>query len=175
MSVPACGLPVALSVNVMVPARLTPLGDKPFVNLTPTVHVPPGARTVPVHVSAPATALKDQLRPPPPIPFVTATPVTVTGEVVEVLVRVTAPVPVIVPVANVIVKGLGVIDTVPGVTPVPLRAIGEPLMATLPPTVSVAFTNPPGAVGENTTLMVQVAPAARVAPHVPPAVPVGRE
>jgi len=127
-----------------------------------------------VHVSAPATALKDQLRPPPPIPFVTATPVTVTGEVVEVLVRVTAPVPVIVPVANVIVKGLGVIDTVPGVTPVPLRAIGEPLMATLPPRVSVAFTNPL-AVGKNTTLMVQVAPAARFGPHVPPAGPGGRE
>ena len=165
-----------MSVNLMVPARLTPLGDKPFVNLTPTVHVPPDARTFPVHVSAPATALKDQLRPPPPIPFVTATPVTVTGEVVEVLVRVTVPVPFrgLGPAASVIVKGLGVIDTAPGGTPVPLRAIGEPVMATLAPTVSVAFTNPL-AVGENTTLMVQVAPAARVAPHVPPAVPAGRE
>src|SRR5260370_30695304 len=174
MSVPACGLPVALSVNVMVPARLTPLGDKPFVNLTPTVHVPPGTRTLPVNVSTPATGLKDQLRPPPPIPFVTATPVTVTGEVVEVLVRVTAPVPVIVPVANVIVKGLGVIDTVPGVTPVPLRAIGEPLLATLPPTVSVAFTNPPGAAVENTTLNVLVSPAASVPHQLPPPLPVHR-
>ncbi len=163
-----------MSVKVMVPARLTPLVDVTLVNLTPTVQVPPGAKTVPVHVSAPATALKNQVRTVPPE---TATPVTVTGEVVEVLVRVTVPVPIrglAVPVANVIVKGLGVIETVPGGTPVPLRAIGEPLMATLPPTVSVAFTNPL-AVGENTTLMVQVAPAARFGPHVPPAVPGGRE
>src|SRR6266481_9433668 len=141
----------------MVPARLTPLADVTLVNLTPTVQVPPGARTVPVHVSAPATALKNQVKKLPPE---TATPVTVTGEVVEVLVRVTVPVPFrgLGPAASVIVKGLGVIDTVPGVIPVPLRAIGEPLMATLPPRVSVAFTNPL-AVGENTTLMVQVAPA----------------
>src|SRR5260370_31569439 len=116
----------------MVPARLTPLAAVTLVNLTPTVQVPPGARTVPVHVSAPATALKNQVRTVPPE---TATPVTVTGEVVVVLVRVTVPVPLrgLAPAASVIVKGLGVIDTAPGVTPVPLRAIGRPLMRTLPP------------------------------------------
>jgi hypothetical protein len=111
-----------------------------------------------------------------PAPLVTATPVTVTGEVVEVLVRVTVPVPVrgLAPAASVIVKGLGVIETVPRGTPVPLRATGEPVIATLPPIVSVAFTKP-FTVGVNTTLMVQVAAAASVAPHVPPAAPAGRE
>ncbi len=53
-------------------------------------------------------------------------------------------------------------------TPVPLSDTGEPATeALLPVMVNVPFTRP-DVVGENTTLMVQVAPAARVAPQVPP-------
>ena len=52
-------------------------------------------------------------------------------------------------------------------TPVPLSATGEPVTATLAKMLSVPDTAPV-AVGVNTTLMVQVAPAARVAVQVPP-------
>jgi len=71
----------------------------------------------------------------------------------------------------------GVIDVrvgAAGATPVPERETGEPVTVTLPVIVSVAFTVVP-AVGEKTTLMVQVAPKAKVAVHVPPAAPAGRE
>jgi hypothetical protein len=56
-------------------------------------------------------------------------------------------------------------------TPVPVSVTGEPVIATLEVMVRVELTNPV-AVGENTTLMVQLAPAASVAPHVPPPPPV---
>lgn len=59
-------------------------------------------------------------------------------------------------------------------TPVPLSDTGEPVAVTLPVTLTVAFTRLV-AVGENTTLIVHVEAAARVAPQVPPAVPAGRE
>ncbi len=49
----------------------------------------------------------------------------------------------------------------------PLSVTGEPVTVTLAVMVSVAGTAPT-AVGENTTLIVQVAPAFRVAPQVPP-------
>src|SRR5271165_4134396 len=52
-------------------------------------------------------------------------------------------------------------------TPVPLSATGEPVTGTLAKMVSVPVTAP-SAVGVNTTLMVQVAPAAKVAVQVPP-------
>src|SRR5271169_2111423 len=54
-----------------------------------------------------------------------------------------------------------------GVTPVPLSATGEPVTATLAKMVSVPDAAPV-AVGVNTTLMVQVAPVARVVVQVPP-------
>src|SRR6516165_4710426 len=61
-----------------------------------------------------------------------------------------------------------------GATPVPVSPTGEPVTATLARIVRVPVTVP-RAVGVNTTLMVQVAPFARVAVQVPPAVPAGRE
>ena len=59
-------------------------------------------------------------------------------------------------------------------TPVPLSVTGEPVTATLALIVRLPFTRPV-AVGENTTLIVQVLLAASVVPHVPPAAPAGRE
>ena len=59
-------------------------------------------------------------------------------------------------------------------TPVPVSATGEPCTATL----AVMASEPgaaPVAVGENCTLIVQVAPAAKVPPQPPPAPPAGRE
>jgi hypothetical protein len=113
------------------------------------------------------------------VPPDTATLVTVTGApFVEVLVRVTVPVPArgLPPAARVMRSGLGVMDTVPGATPVPLKLTGDPVTATLPVIVSVPVTLAAGgAMGEKTTLMVQVAPKASVAPHVPPAAPAGLE
>src|SRR5271165_1195507 len=50
-------------------------------------------------------------------------------------------------------------------TPVPLSATGEPVTGTLAKIVNVPVTAP-SAVGVNTTLMVQVAPAAKVAVQV---------
>src|ERR1035441_2026392 len=52
-------------------------------------------------------------------------------------------------------------------TPVPLSDTGEPATATLAVIGSVAGTEP-AAVGLKTTVMVQVVPAAKVAPQVPP-------
>ena len=52
---------------------------------------------------------------------------------------------------------------------VPVSETGEPVTVTLPGIVSVPVTVPVCVVGENTTLMVQVAGATNVAPQVPPA------
>ena len=72
-------------------------------------------------------------------------------------------------------RGLGLTLAVgAGGVPVPLRATGEPLTGTLPVMDSVPLTDPV-IVGEKTTLIVQVAPPARLVPQVPPAAPVGRE
>jgi hypothetical protein len=117
-------------VNVIVPARFTPPAEVTFVNRTPTVHEAPGASVVPVQVSAPATALKNQVRRLLPAPEETATPVTVADAPVAALpvfVNVTVPVPLrgLPPAANVIVSGFGVIDTVARVaTPVPVKVTG---------------------------------------------------
>jgi hypothetical protein len=54
-------------------------------------------------------------------------------------------------------------------TPVPLNVTGDPVTATLAAIESVPLAAPGGATGENVTVIVQVLPAARVAPHVPPA------
>src|ERR1700730_9880912 len=59
-----------------------------------------------------------------------------------------------------------------GATPVPLSATGDPVTATLARMVTVPLYDC-AAVGANVTLMVQVAPAAKVVPQVPPPV-VGR-
>ena len=93
---------------------------------------------------------------------------------VEVFFSVTVPVPVGVPVGSVMVSGLGVIDTVPRATPVPVSVTGEPVTGTLALMVNVPLTRPV-AVGVNTTLMLQAEPAVKVAPQVPPAAPAGRE
>ena len=139
------------------------------MNLTPTVQVAPGARVVPVQLSPPTTALKNQVVAVPPV---IATAVTLTGDVVDVFVRVTVPVPVTlrIPFGKVMVNGLGVIVTVPGgggAIPVPLRATGDPVTGTLPAMVRVALTRPV-AVGVKTTVMVQLDPAAKVVVQVPP-------
>ena len=66
-------------------------------------------------------------------------------------------------------------ETVAGVTPVPLRFTGELVTATLAVMVNIPV-KVPSAFGWNTTLMVQVpVPGVRVVPQVPPAVPLGRE
>jgi hypothetical protein len=61
-----------------------------------------------------------------------------------------------------------------GATPVPVRVTGEPLIATLPVIVAepVEVTS---AVGEKTTLTMQILAGAKVVPQFPPAAPVGRE
>ena len=62
-----------------------------------------------------------------------------------------------------------------GVIPVPVRPTGEPVTPTLAVMVAVPV-EAPTAVGEKTTLMVQVAPPpASVAAQVPPAAPAGLE
>ena len=72
------------------------------------------------------------------------------------------------PVASVIVNGFGVIDSADRVaTPVPVSVTGEPVTATLPVIVTVPFAAPV-AVGENTTLIVQLPPAPSVAVQLPP-------
>ena len=58
--------------------------------------------------------------------------------------------------------------------PVPESATGEPVTGTLAVMVAVPLAAPV-AVGVNTTLMVQVVAAARVATQVPPAAPAGLE
>jgi len=58
--------------------------------------------------------------------------------------------------------------------PVPLSATGEPVTVTLAAIVSVP-ANDPEVLGAKTTLMVHVEAAFNVPPHVPPAVPIGRE
>jgi hypothetical protein len=89
------------------------------------VHDPPGARVVPVQVSAPAvsTLLKNQVSMLEPVPEVTVTVLTVTDDVVEAFASVTVPVPVKVPVGKVIVSGLGAIETVPVPPTVPPPAM----------------------------------------------------
>jgi hypothetical protein len=113
-------------VNVIVPARFTPPAEVTLVNRTPTVHEAPGASVAPVHASAPATALKNQVRMFEPVPDATATAVTVADAPVAALpvfVNVTVPVPLrgLPPAANVIVSGFGVMDRVArAATPVPV-------------------------------------------------------
>jgi hypothetical protein len=115
-------------VNLIVPVRFVPLAAVPFVNLTPTVQVAPGANVAPVQLSAPMTLLN---RKPVPGPFWTVTLLTVICAAlvpVAVFVSVTVPVPVFTPVGSVMVSGLGVIVTVaPLATPVPVRVTGEPV------------------------------------------------
>ena len=69
------------------------------------------------------------------------------------------------------------VGTAPGVVPVPLNPTGEPETATLAVIVAVPLAGAGGAVGEKTTLIVQVDVAARVAVQVPapPCATVARE
>lgn len=62
------------------------------------------------------------------------------------------------------VKAEGETDSL---TPVPLRATGEPFTTTLAEMVAIAEAAP-GAAGEKTMLIVQLAAAANVAPQEPP-------
>src|ERR1700757_769123 len=128
MRLPVCGLPAPLSVNTIVPARSTPLGEPTLVNLTPTVQLAPGARVAPQQLSAPTTLLKKKVVRLPPETASEATVMLAPVVAGAVFVRVTAHVPVLTPAANVIVSGLGVIDTVARVaTPVPVSVTGEPV------------------------------------------------
>ena len=60
-----------------------------FVNRTPTVQVPPGARVVPVQLFCPRVALNNQAVPPAPPDPATTTLLTITEAEAEVFVRVT--------------------------------------------------------------------------------------
>src|SRR5882672_7851335 len=80
VSTPDCGEPVALSVKVMAPVRFGTAPIRALVNLTCTMHDPPGAKTPPAPAQPLVTIVKAQtcagtrLAPAP----VTATAVTVT-------------------------------------------------------------------------------------------------
>jgi hypothetical protein len=118
-------------VKVIVLVRVVPLAvPGTVVNLTPTVQAAPGAKVVPVQLSAPTTVLKNQVMRLPPVPVI-ATEETVIWEppvVGAVFVRVTVPIPVMAPEAKVIVSGFGVIDTLArAATPVPVSVTGEPV------------------------------------------------
>src|ERR1700722_16104507 len=171
VSAPTCGLPVALSVNVIVPDRVTPLGAVTFVKRTPTVQLAPAASVVPVQLSDPPTTLKYQVISPPPVPFATATALIVVvapDATVLVFVNVTVPVPESLLRATVIASGFGLTDAVAGATPVPLSVTGEPVTVALPPVMVAVPDAGPAVVGANTMLIVQVEPAARVAVQVLP-------
>jgi hypothetical protein len=163
----------------MLPVRVVPRGELTFVNRTLTVQDAPGASVAPVHVSAPDTALKNQVDMLPP-----ETPTLVTNVEVppagEALVKVTTPVPVPEPVAKVIKSGFGEIDTVALVlTPVPVRLTGRGVTVSPEDVTESVRLYDVAAVGVKTTLMVQEAPIANAPPaplaHVPPAAPFGLE
>lgn len=119
---PLWGLPVAVSVKEIVPARLTPLAAVTLVNRTVTVQLAPGESTTPVQLSGPASAptLKKYVVSVPPDTVMLLTVVDVPPAA-WVLVNVTSAVPVADPVGNVIVCGFGAIETVARAeTPVPL-------------------------------------------------------
>jgi hypothetical protein len=61
-----------------------------------------------------------------------------------------------------------------GATPVPVRVTGEPATVTLPVIVAVPV-EVASAVGENTTLIMQMLAGAKVVPQFPPAANGGRE
>lgn len=69
--------------------------------------------------------------------------------------------------------GVSVAETT-AATPLPVSETGEPVTATLAFIATWPPTTRPSVVGLNTMLNVQVAPAARVAPQVPPGTPAGR-
>jgi hypothetical protein len=140
-------------------------------NVTLIVQVAATARAAPqVPPAPPAGRAKGCGVPPPKVNVPPASawlPVLVTVNVSALLVVPVAQLP------N--AKGLG--DTLAvkvAAIPVPLNVTGEPFTVALPVMVAVPFTAP-GAVGVNTMSIVHVAPAARVAAHVPPAAPAGRE
>jgi hypothetical protein len=166
-----------LSVKVIVPVRFVPLAENKFVNLTPTVQLAPGANVAPVQLFAPATRLKEYVKPLPPD---VATLVTATCAPVDaaVLVRVTVPVPVMfkAPLGNVMVSGFGEIERLARAdTPAPVSVTG--VGVTVAPVYAIFSIrgNVAAVAGAKTTLMVHEAPTANVVPQVPPAVPEGRE
>src|ERR1700719_1682183 len=152
----------------IVTVRLTPLAELVFVKVTTTVHVPPGARVTPVQLSVAFVNIHVVALPPTG----TVTPVTVTlaPPAAAGLVSVTVPLPDrgLAPAASVMVSGLGLPVNV--WTPVPESVTGELTTVALP----VIATDPvaaPTAVGENCTLIVQVAPDASVVPQFAPPPP----
>lgn len=154
LSATVCGLPVALSAMLSV-ATSSPVAVG--VNVTPIVQLVPAAKVpVGLHAFAPLASAKLLLLVP----------------VIEKLVKVTGPVPVLVTVtfcaalveftgcdAN--VKLLGVTVTVASPAPVPVKATVCGLPVTLSATFRVAV-RVPTAVGVNSTLIVQLAPTAKL-------------
>ena len=166
-------------MNVIVPLRLGPRAENTFVNLTVTVQLLPGCSVAPVQLSGPANAptLKKYVRALPPD---TATLLTVmkAPPAAAVFVSVTTCVPVTWPDGNVIVSGLGAIDTVArAATTLPESGTGEPTTGTFAAIVTDPAAAPTAVAvtGASTTLIVHEAPAVSVVPQVPPAEPVGRE
>ena len=130
------------------------------------VHEAPNAKVAPqVPPALPPGREKGCGTPPPKVkvpPASAVLPVFVTVRVRALLVVPVAQLPN----ANGLGDTAAVLITA---TPVPLSETGEPATGTLAVMVAVPFAAP-GPVGENTTLMVQVDDAAKVAAQVPPAV-----
>jgi hypothetical protein len=171
VAVPAA--PAKVSVSVTCPVAVVTLPPPEYC--TPIVQLAPAA-----------TAKPDTHRVPDPgatiVKFLVAGPVSfvTVGLEASVIVAPLLLVTVIVPEWAVVLAGVvkreGAGPENPNVTAaaVPVKLTGEPVTSTLPVMVTVPVAGP-AAVGENTTLMVQVAPATKVAPQKPPNDPVGRE
>jgi hypothetical protein len=156
LSATVCGLPVALSAMLSV-ATNSPVDVG--VNVTPIVQLALAAKVpVGLHALVPLASAKLLLLVP----------------VIEKLVKVTGPVPVLVTVtfcaglvefigceANVRLLGATVTVAVACLAPVPVKATVCGLPVTLSATFRVAV-RVPTAVGVNRTLIVQLAPAARL-------------
>jgi hypothetical protein len=156
LSATVCGLPVAVSAMLSV-ATSSPMAVG--VNVTPIVQLALAAKVpVGLHAFVPLASAKLLLLVP----------------VIEKLVKVTGPVPVLVTVtfcaglveftgweANVRLLGVTVTVPVAGPAPVPVKATVCGLPVTLSATFRVAV-RVPTAVGVNRTLIVQLAPIARL-------------
>ncbi len=117
VSVALCGDPVAVSVKDMVP-RWVPT-DRKRLKSTVTVHEAPGARLLSRQVSVPL--VQDQINP---APATLSAVIATLDALAALLVTVTVPAPVKVPVGRVTVTGVTV--NAPRVaTPVPLSVTGE--------------------------------------------------
>jgi len=171
-----CAKPFSVTVGLVTPLwatdivteRVTPLAELVFVKVTTTVHVPPGAKVTPVQLSVAFVNIHVVALPPTG----TVTPVTVTlaPPAAAGLVSVTVPLPDrgLAPAGSVMVSGLGL--PVRAWTPVPESVTGELTTVALPVIASDPVAAPT-AVGENCTLIVQVAPDPSVVPQFAPPPP----